>query len=59
LHDGLGQELTGIALLVKSLSNRAGREAPALVANLEEILSHVTAAIATTVPWRACLAGGA
>jgi signal transduction histidine kinase len=48
LHDGLGQELTGIALLVKSLSNRAGREAPALVANLEEILSHVTAAIATT-----------
>jgi two-component system, NarL family, sensor histidine kinase UhpB len=48
LHDGLGQELTGVALLVKSLSNRAGREAPALVANLEEVLSHVTTAIATT-----------
>jgi PAS domain S-box-containing protein len=48
LHDGLGQELTGIALLVKSLSNRAEKESPALVAGLEEILSHVTAAITTT-----------
>jgi signal transduction histidine kinase len=48
LHDGLGQELTGIALLVKSLSNRAEKESPALVAGLEEILSHVTTAIATT-----------
>jgi PAS domain S-box-containing protein len=48
LHDGLGQELTGIALLVRSLCNRAGREAPELAAGLEEVLSHVTAAIATT-----------
>ncbi|HEY2678312.1 MAG TPA: PAS domain-containing protein [Steroidobacteraceae bacterium] len=48
LHDGLGQELTGIALLVKSLSNRAEKESPALAAALEEILSHVTTAITTT-----------
>ena len=48
LHDGLGQVLTGIALHVRSLSNRAGREAPQMVAGLEEVLSLVTTAIATT-----------
>jgi signal transduction histidine kinase len=48
LHDGLGQELTGIALLVRSLCNRAGKEAPALVEGLEEVSNHVTTAIATT-----------
>ncbi len=48
LHDGLGQELTGIALLVRSLCNRADKEAPALVAGMEEVLRHVTTAIATT-----------
>jgi len=48
LHDGLGQELTGIALLIRSVSNRAAKEAPGLVASLEEVLRHVTDAIATT-----------
>jgi signal transduction histidine kinase len=48
LHDGLGQELTGIALLIKSVSNRAAKEAPGLVASLEEVLRHVTDAITTT-----------
>jgi len=48
LHDGLGQELTGIALLIKTVSNRAAREAPGLVASLEEVLQHVTNAIKTT-----------
>ena len=48
LHDGLGQELTGIALLLRSLSSRAATEAPALVAGLEEVLTHVTTAIRTT-----------
>ena len=32
LHDGLGQELTGIALLLRGLENRAEREAPDTVA---------------------------
>jgi PAS domain S-box-containing protein len=48
LHDGLGQELTGIALLLKTLSSRADKEAPGLVGGLEEVLRHVTTAIATT-----------
>lgn len=48
LHDGLGQELTGIALLVRSLCNRADKDAPDFVAGLREVLSHVTAAITTT-----------
>jgi signal transduction histidine kinase len=30
LHDGLGQELTGIALLIRTVSNRATKQAPAL-----------------------------
>ncbi len=48
LHDGLGQELTGIALMIKTVSNRAARECPALVASLEEVLVHVNTAIETT-----------
>jgi len=48
LHDGLGQELTGIALLVRSLCNRALKDAPSLVTELQEVLAHVTTAIATT-----------
>jgi signal transduction histidine kinase len=48
LHDGLGQELTGVALLVKTLLTRAEREAPGLVAGLDEVLDYVTGAIATS-----------
>jgi signal transduction histidine kinase len=33
---------------VRSLCNRAGKDAPAFVPRLEEVLSHVTSAIATT-----------
>ncbi len=48
LHDGLGQELTGIALLTRTISNRAAREAPGLVESLEDVLRHVNNAIETT-----------
>ncbi len=48
LHDGLGQELTGIALLVKTLVKRAERESPALCEGLIEVLDYVTGAIATS-----------
>jgi PAS domain S-box-containing protein len=48
LHDGLGQELTGIALLLKTLSRRAAAEAPTLVAGLEEVLDYANGAIATS-----------
>ena len=48
LHDGLGQELTGIALLLRGLENRAEREAPALSPSIEEIALLVNDAIFTT-----------
>lgn len=48
LHDGLGQELTGIALLLRGLENRAEREAPGLSSSIEEIALLVNDAIFTT-----------
>ena len=48
LHDGLGQELTGIALLLRGLENRAEREAPALSQSIEEVALLVNDAIFTT-----------
>jgi PAS domain S-box-containing protein len=48
LHDGLGQELTGIALLLRGLENRAEREAPALSPAIEEVVLLVNDAIFTT-----------
>jgi PAS domain S-box-containing protein len=48
LHDGLGQELTGIALLLRGLENRAEREAPALSLAVEEVALLVNDAIFTT-----------
>jgi signal transduction histidine kinase len=48
LHDGLGQELTGIALLLRGLENRAEREAPELSAAIEEVALLVNDAIFTT-----------
>ena len=48
LHDGLGQELTGVALLVKTLVKRAERDAPGLCEGLNEVLNYVTGAIATS-----------
>ncbi len=48
LHDGLGQELTGIALLLRGLENRAEREATALSPAIEEVALLVNDAIFTT-----------
>jgi PAS domain S-box-containing protein len=48
LHDGLGQELTGIALLLRGLENRAEREAPELSQSIEEVALLVNDAIFTT-----------
>lgn len=48
LHDGLGQELTGIALLLRGLENRAERAAPELSTAIEEIALLVNDAIFTT-----------
>ena len=48
LHDGLGQELTGIALLLKTLAMRATKEAPALAQPLSEVLDYANGAIATS-----------
>jgi PAS domain S-box-containing protein len=48
LHDGLGQELTGIALLLRGLENRAEREAHALSPAIEEVALLVNDAIFTT-----------
>lgn len=48
LHDGLGQELTGIALLLKTMVLRAGKEAPALARPLAEVLDYTNTAIATS-----------
>jgi PAS domain S-box-containing protein len=48
LHDGLGQELTGIALLLRGLENRAEREAPRLSPAIEEVALLVNDAIFTT-----------
>jgi PAS domain S-box-containing protein len=48
LHDGLGQELTGIALLLRGLENRAEREAPGLSPAIEEVALLVNDAIFTT-----------
>jgi PAS domain S-box-containing protein len=48
LHDGLGQELTGIALLLRGLENRAEREAAELSPAIEEVALLVNDAIFTT-----------
>jgi PAS domain S-box-containing protein len=48
LHDGLGQELTGIALLLRGLENRAEREATSLSPAIEEVALLVNDAIFTT-----------
>lgn len=48
LHDGLGQELTGIALLLKTLAMRAATAAPGMVRPLEEVLEYTNGAIATS-----------
>jgi PAS domain S-box-containing protein len=45
LHDGLGQELTGISLMLRSLAKRAGLAAFEAVPELDEIITLVNHAI--------------
>ncbi len=42
MHDGLGQELTGLALSIRALANRAAREREAIAEDLEELVSLAT-----------------
>jgi PAS domain S-box-containing protein len=48
LHDGLGQELTGIALLLKGLQSRLARPTAELGRELADILDLVNAAVQST-----------
>lgn len=45
LHDGLGQELTGIALMLRGLATRLQREAPASIGQVDEVVRHVNQSI--------------
>jgi signal transduction histidine kinase len=46
LHDGLGQELTGLALMLHALAARARREAPALSGDLSHLSRLASSSIA-------------
>jgi len=48
LHDGLGQELTGIALLLRSVARRVGTGAEQARPELDDIITLVNHAIQTT-----------
>jgi signal transduction histidine kinase len=47
LHDGLGQELTGVSLLLKSLEDAIERDAPQLRARVHSVRDMVEQSIAT------------
>ncbi len=45
VHDGLGQELTGLALSVRALANRAARERDAIADDLDQLALLATSCI--------------
>lgn len=45
MHDGLGQELTGLALSARALANRAERERDAIAGDLDELASLASTCI--------------
>jgi PAS domain S-box-containing protein len=47
LHDGLGQELTGVALMLRGLASRIQERCPDVVGNVNEIVGHVNQSIET------------
>jgi PAS domain S-box-containing protein len=47
LHDGLGQELTGVALMLRGLSSRIRQRCPEVVENVNEIIGHLNQSIET------------
>ena len=48
LHDGLGQELTGVSLMLRSLAKRAGLSAIDVAPQFDEIIALVNHAIQST-----------
>ncbi len=48
LHDGLGQELTGVSLLLKTLEDAIARDAPQLKPRVRSVRELVEQSIATT-----------
>jgi two-component system sensor kinase FixL len=48
LHDGLGQELTGVALMLRGLAGRLGTEYPPILPEIEGITRLVNNAIEST-----------
>jgi PAS domain S-box-containing protein len=47
LHDGLGQELTGVALMLRGLASRIQERCPDVVENVNEIVGHLNQSIET------------
>jgi two-component system sensor kinase FixL len=47
LHDGLGQELTGVALMLRGLAGRLDRRCPEVIENINEIVGQVNQSIET------------
>jgi hypothetical protein len=47
LHDGLGQELTGVALMLRGLTGRIRDRCPDVVENVNEIVGHLNQSIET------------
>ena len=47
LHDGLGQELTGVALMLRGLAGRIQERCPDVVENVNEIVGHLNQSIET------------
>jgi signal transduction histidine kinase len=47
LHDGLGQELTGVALMLRGLATRIQQRCPEVVENVNEIVGLVNQSIET------------
>src|SRR5450755_1619295 len=45
MHDGLGQELTGLALSARALANRAARERDAIAGDLDQLALLATSCI--------------
>jgi PAS domain S-box-containing protein len=45
MHDGLGQELTGLSLSLRALANRAGRDRLPFAADLDQLAGLVSACI--------------
>jgi PAS domain S-box-containing protein len=48
LHDGLGQELTGVALMLRGVAGRLSAEYPAILPEVESIMRLVSSAIEST-----------